>query len=351
MASAIHSYKVYGYYNGVCYNHPIFPKQIYRMKPYLIILCCLLVSTAALSADSMQQLIVQKQYAKAIQSGEQTLRQTPTDANTRFLTAYAYQMTGKTDKAIKMYEDLIRDEPQLPEPRNNLAMIFLEQGDYDHASQLLVSAINTRISYAIAYANLSQVYKGIASEAYRRAISQSSETDKYTHDIELTAITWLDSSSTDASTQVASLSTTKVILPVAIVKKAPVAETDDATPSLVNVANLDTLMIEKVISWANAWSNKNFDNYQAAYAPEYRDKFNTHAQWVKHRRGRILRPGDIKVEVSGFSVKQRNANRVTVDFTQAFNSPSYSDRVVKRLDFEQVGNQWKIAKERVLSVL
>ena len=37
-------------------------------------------------------------------------------------------MTGKSDKAIKMYEDLIRDEPQLPEPRNNLAMIFLDQG-------------------------------------------------------------------------------------------------------------------------------------------------------------------------------------------------------------------------------
>ena len=27
-----------------------------------------------------------------------------------------------------------------------------------------------------------------------------------------------------------------------------------------------------------------------------------------------------------------------MDFTQAFSSPSYSDRVVKRLDFERVGN-------------
>jgi tetratricopeptide (TPR) repeat protein len=321
------------------------------MKHYLIILCCLLVSPAAFAADSMQQLIVQKQYAKAIQSGEQMLRQTPTDSNTRFLTAYAYQMTGKTDKAIKMYEDLIRDEPQLPEPRNNLAMIFLEQGDYDHASQLLVSAINTRISYAIAYANLSQVYKGIASEAYRRAISQSSETDKYTHDIELTAITWLDSSSTESATQIVSLPSATLILPEATVKKTPVAETDSATPSLVNAANLDTLTIEKVMGWAKAWSSKDFDNYKASYAPDYRDKFNTHAQWVKHRRGRILRPGDIKVEVSNFSVKQRNANKVTVDFTQAFSSPGYSDRVVKRLDFERAGTQWKIAKERVLSVL
>jgi tetratricopeptide (TPR) repeat protein len=321
------------------------------MKHYLIILCCLLVSPVVFAADSMQQLIVQKQYAKAIQSGEQTLSQTAGDSNTRFLTAYAYQMTGKTDKAIKMYEDLIRDEPQLPEPRNNLAMILLEQGDYDRASQLLVSAINTRINYAIAYNNLSQVYKGIASEAYRRAISQTSEPAKYTHDIELTAITRLDNSSAESQTQVASLPTSKPVLPKATVKEDPVAEVASATPSVVNVANLDTLMIEKVMHWAKAWSSKDFDSYTGSYTPDYRDKFNTHAQWVKHRRERILRPGDIKVEVSGFSVKQPGSNKVMVDFTQAFSSPNYSDRVVKRLDFERVGNQWKIAKERVLSVL
>ena len=299
----------------------------------------------------MQQLIAQKQYAKAIQSGEQTLRQTPQDANTRFLAAYAYQMTGKTDQAIKMYEDLIRDEPQLPEPRNNLAMIFLAQGDYDRASQLLVSAINTRINYAIAYNNLSQVYKGIASEAYRRAISESSEPAKYTHDIELMAITRLDHSSAESQTQIASLPTSEPVLPKATATEAPVAEEASAIPSLVNIANLDTLMIEKVMSWAKTWSSKDFDNYKASYAPDYRDKFKTHEQWVQYRRGRILRPGDIKVDISNFSIKQRNSTTVTVDFTQAFSSPNYSDRVVKRLYFERFGNQWKIAKERVLSVL
>jgi tetratricopeptide (TPR) repeat protein len=303
----------------------------------------------------MQQLIVQKQYAKAVQAGEQILRQTPNHANTQFLTAYAHQMTGETDKAIKMYEALIRDNPELPEPRNNLAMIYLENGDYDQASQLLVSAINTNINYAIAYANLSQVYKGIASEAYRRAISQSDEPAKYTHDIELTAITWLDNLDTATATHIASLPTTRVTSTDPVVEK-PAAKTatvavNKPTPTLVNVANQDTMLIEKVRDWAKAWSNKDFKSYTASYAADYRDKFSTHAQWVNHRRGRILRPGDIKVEVADFTVKQRNANRATVDFTQAFSSPRYSDRVVKRLEFNRVGSQWKIASERVLSVL
>jgi tetratricopeptide (TPR) repeat protein len=325
------------------------------MKHTLIVLCCLLVSGMAFAADSMQQLIVQKQFAKAVQAGEQILRQTPNHANTRFLTAYAHQMTGETDKAIKMYQALIRDKPELPEPRNNLAMIFLEKGDYDQASQLLVSAINTNISYSIAYANLSQVYKGIASESYRRAVSQSDEPAKYTHDFELTAITWLDNQDTATATQIASLPTTKATSTDPVVKK-PAAKIETVavskpTPTLVNVANQDTLLIERVRNWAKAWSNKDFTSYTASYASGYRDRFPTHARWVNHRRGRILRPGNIEVKVTAFTVKQRGADRATVDFTQAFSSPRYSDRVVKRLEFNRVGSQWKIASERVLSVL
>ena len=325
------------------------------MKHYLIALFCLLSSSTGFAADSMQQLIVQKQYAKAIVTGEQILQQTPNHTTTRFLTAYAYQMTGDTDKAIKSYEDLIRDHPGLPEPRNNLAIIYLDKGNYDQASQLLVSAINTRISYAIAYANLSQVYKGIASEAYRRAISQSSEPAKYTHDIELTAITWLDGQESDSATRFASLPEPVVISTAPKAKetiaKQPIVLDSSTTKTRVNVANLDTLLIEHVRNWAKVWSGKDFDRYTASYTPGYSDKFTTHAQWVKHRRGRILRPGDIKVAVSEFSVRQRGADRASVDFTQAFSSPGYSDRVVKRLDFNRVGTQWKIASERVLSVL
>jgi tetratricopeptide (TPR) repeat protein len=325
------------------------------MKLTLTVLCCLLVSGMAFAADSMQQLIEQKQYAQAVQAGEQILRQTPNHASTRFLTAYAHQMTGETDKAIKMYQALIRDKPELPEPRNNLAMIYLGKGDYDQASQLLISAINTNISYSIAYANLSQVYKGIASESYRRAVSQSDAPAKYTHDIELTAITWLDNQDTTTTTQIASLPTTKATSTDPVIKEPAVKISTVAvskpTPTLVNAANQDTLLIEKVRKWAKAWSSKDFANYTASYASDYRDKFSTHTQWVEYRRGRILGPGSIKVEIADFTVKQRDSNRATVDFTQAFSSPRYSDRVVKRLEFHRVGSQWKIASERVLSVL
>ncbi|MCP4334459.1 MAG: tetratricopeptide repeat protein [Gammaproteobacteria bacterium] len=318
------------------------------MQRYLLVLLCLLLPGATLAAASTQQLqllVEQKKFVKAVNEGNDILQQDPTDARARFLTAYSYQMTAITDKAISLYQGLIRDHPTLPEPRNNLAMIYLEQGDYDRASQMLVSAINTRIGYAIAYANLSQVYKSIASEAYRRAISQSTEPAEYTHDIELTAITWLDIQNPATAPQIASLTVSKPV------QEEQLAKDIATTQSVVNAANEDTRLIEKVRNWALAWSSKDFDNYRESYATGYRDKFNTHEQWIKHRRERIVRPGKIKVEVSDFAVRQRGTNRASVNFTQAFSSPSYSDRVVKRLDFERVGSQWKIAAERVISVL
>ena len=318
------------------------------MRSYLLVFLCLLlpgVALAAVSTQQLQLLVEQKKFVKATLEGDDLLQQDPGNAHARFLTAYSYQMIAKTDKAISLYQDLIRDHPALPEPRNNLAMIYLEQGDYDRASQMLVSAINTRTSYAIAYANLSQVYKSLASEAYRRAISQSTEPAEYTHDIELTAITGLDIQGSESASQIASLTESKSV------QQEQLAKDVATTQTVVNAANENTRLIEKVRNWALAWSSKDFDNYLKSYAVDYRDKFNSHEQWVKHRQKRILRPGEINVAVSDFKVSQRGANRASVNFTQAFSSPSYSDRVIKRLDFERIDSQWKIATERVISVL
>ena len=185
----------YGFYNALCYNRATYLELSQPMPRYLILFLCLLSCGTALAADSseqLQRLIEQQQFSEAARNGEKILLQQTDNSQARFLTAYAYQMSAQHDRAIQLYQQLIRDHPSLPEPRNNLAMIHLARGDYDLASQLLVEAINTHSSYATAYENLSQVYKGIASEAYRRAVSESSEPAKYTHDIKLTAITTLD---------------------------------------------------------------------------------------------------------------------------------------------------------------
>ena len=301
------------------------------MPRFILIFLCLLATVAVSAATSipqLQQLLEQQQYAAAVDTGEQLLAQNPQHTRARFLTAYAYQMNAQPEKAERLYRDLIKDHPDLPEPRNNLAMIYLAKGDYDRASQLLVEALYTSPSYATAYDNLSQIYKGIASEAYRRAVSESSEPAKYTHNIQLTALTKLDSVDDEPVTN-----------------KIP----DDQT--LINFANQETLLLERIKDWAMAWSNKNFADYTEFYTAGYRADFETHDQWIEYRRKRIARPGEIKVEISNIQIKWRSENKAIIDFRQSYDSVRYSDRVMKRLAFSRIGSQWKITEERVLSVL
>ena len=283
---------------------------------------------AAASLAPLQTALEAGRYAEAIELGEALLVDNPGHVQTRFLIAYAQQMAGNTDLAAALYRDLINEHPALPEPRNNLAMILLAAGDYDRASALLVDALNTHPSYATAYANLSAIYKGIASEAYRRAVSESSEPAKYTHNIELAAISRLES-----------------------MPEVPLVETPAETPSAINFANQETRLIEQITGWAKAWSAQDIATYASYYADTYRGEFRSHDAWLEHRRERIARPGEIRVDVSDIQIRWRSDNRAIVDFKQAFASPTYSDRVVKRLAFNRIGSEWKITEERVLSVL
>ncbi len=284
------------------------------------------------SVEDLQTLMTGKKYASAIEAGERMLRQQPLWPDVQFLTAYAYQLSNRTRKAAAMYRELITQHPELPEPRNNLAMIYQSKGDYDAASKLLVEAIQTHRSYATAYQNLSRIYTGIASEAYRRALSESKEPANYTHKIQLTALGQLE--------------------PVGL-KSTPtiVANVENPVRTSKQKADLDSILKKQVKQWAKAWSDKDFATYTSFYSTDHRPSFEAHSAWVEHRRQRIMRPGFIKIGVSDIQIRAQNNNRAIIDFKQSFDSPTYSDRVRKRLGFRLFGTQWKIIDERVLSVL
>ncbi len=301
------------------------------MPRFLLILICCLFPGIVLSADSLanlQLLVDRNDYASAVKTGERMLGQQPQQFGIMFLTAYAYQMNAQQDKAVELYERMIHENPDLPEPRNNLAMIYLARGDYDYASQLLVEAINTHPSYATAYQNLNLIYKSIASEAYRRAVSESSKPANYAQSIQLAAISSIESA------------------PVEMEVGPGKSET-----TVITLANLETLLIEQIKNWASAWSNKDFAAYLSFYSNQHKANFDTHSAWVEYRRKRVTRPGGIRVEVDGINIRHLDESSAIVDFKQAFDSPRYSDRVVKRLEFTHIGSQWKITGERVLSVI
>jgi tetratricopeptide (TPR) repeat protein len=277
--------------------------------------------------QNLQLLIDQELYGQAARDGEQLLVSHSGHPDIEFLTAYAYQMNQQNREAAKHYKNLIRRHPDLPEPRNNLAIIYLSDGDYDRASNLLVNAINTHHSYATAYANLSSIYTGIASEAYRRALSESNEPVNYANKIELTALAALTT-----------LQRGKMAVNI-------------SEPDLMENPAIRSTLVKRVMGWAQAWSEKDLDTYVSYYSTAHKLNFPTHEDWAEHRKQRILRPGFVKIGISNIQIRAQTKNLAIIDFEQSFDSLDYSDRVIKRLGLSRVNSQWKITDERVLSVL
>src|ERR1700754_1564087 len=125
---------------------------------------------AANSYEDASKSFKQGNYAEALEKVESVIAANPRDARARFLKGLILTEQSKPADAIKEFTSLTEDYPELPEPYNNLAVLYASQGQYDKARKALEMAIRTHPSYAIAHENLGDVYAKMASEAYDKAL-------------------------------------------------------------------------------------------------------------------------------------------------------------------------------------
>ena len=98
------------------------------------------------------------------------LKAQPREPQGRFLKGLLLTEQKKIPEAIQVFTGLTEDFPELPEPYNNLAVLYASQGNYDKAKSALELAIHTHPSYATAHENLGDIYAQLASRAYDRAL-------------------------------------------------------------------------------------------------------------------------------------------------------------------------------------
>ncbi len=127
----------------------------------------------AAQADPLQDIgkqIKQGQHAQALEQIDKYLAGKPKDAQGRFLKGIVLTEMNKPNEAIAVFSKLTEDFPELPEPYNNLAVIYAQQKQFDKAKQALEMAIRTHPSYATAHENLGDIYARLASQAYDKAL-------------------------------------------------------------------------------------------------------------------------------------------------------------------------------------
>ena len=73
------------------------------------------------------------QQAQALERVDTFLKANPKDARGRFLKGLILTEQARPADAIKIFGGLTEDYPELPEPYNNLAVLYASQGQYDKA--------------------------------------------------------------------------------------------------------------------------------------------------------------------------------------------------------------------------
>lgn len=116
-----------------------------------------------------QKAVREKRYDDAIKSFDKVLASNPRNAQARFQRAWIMAQMGHDDDAIKAFAEMAQDFPELPEPHNNLALLYAKRGDMKRAEAELLLAIDARPDYAISYSNLGDVYRRLAEQGQCRA--------------------------------------------------------------------------------------------------------------------------------------------------------------------------------------
>ncbi|MFK8015652.1 MAG: tetratricopeptide repeat protein [Gammaproteobacteria bacterium] len=302
------------------------------------------------------------------------------DAEARFLQGLIYADLNRRDEAIRVFTALTDDFPELPEPWNNLAVLFAENGEFDKARQSLLAAIQTHPSYSTAHENLGDLYARMASMAYDRALEQDRGNESAR--LKLSAVNGLFSvPSLPATTQVAATTPSPAPQPVAVTPSpatpepveqppvttpavtvarvdpdpepepveieptAPVPATPVAQPT-VSDATVRSAVENAVRGWASSWSAQDVDGYLDSYGPSFRPANGaSRASWNRYRRERLTKPSFIAVDLTEMNIELNDAQSATATFVQRYRSDNYEDQVRKTLEMVRTDGRWQIASE------
>lgn len=308
---------------------------------------------AASAVEEAQALVNQGYLDAALKRLDTQLKTAPQDAEARFLRGLVLTRLSRTEEAIKAFADITRDYPQLPEPYNNLAVLYAQQGDYEKARDALEAALATHPSYATAHENLGDIYAALAGAAYNRALMLDQGNQAVRN--KLSFVNKLSDNANAPRTGAAASTAAPAVAPavpaVAIAPAAPVAPAAPAAAAAPATASdeVDAATTAQVrdalTAWSKSWSGKDVDAYLATYASDFRPEGGiSRATWEAQRRDRVSRPSRIRVGVVNPKLSALGDGRVRVTFRQEYESDSFSDSVTKVLELRDEKG-WKIVRE------
>lgn len=368
----------------------ILPKQLRTSRlPALLIALAIGLASPLAQADNLadiQKLMKNGQYPQALEKTDAYIASKPRDAQGRFMKGLILTEMNRPVDAIAVFTKLTEDYPELPEPYNNLAVLYAQQKQYDKARTALEMAIRTHPAYAIAYENLGDVYAKLASQAYDKALQLDNSNAATQNKLALIRDLITTSGKANVKPQAAAPAaaapapatapapaapgTAKPAAPATATvvaatqgaaavaaqpakpapaaapapTPAPVAAAPTPVKEATNPASED--VVRAVKAWADAWSRKDMKAYLGAYASDFdTPKGMSRKAWEQEREQRIAgKGGKIAVTVDN-PVVTINGDKATAKFRQHYKATGLSSTTSKTLVLVRSGSKWLIKEE------
>lgn len=332
---------------------PLLPKTL-----RVLALVAALAAPALAQADEyadVNQLLRAGKPAEALAKADQFLAAKPRDPQMRFLRGVILTESGRTPDAIATFVKLTEDYPELPEPYNNLAVLYASRSEFDKARAALEMAIRTNPSYSTAHENLGDVYAKLASQAYSKALQLDSGNTAVQPKLALIRELFAPGAKGVRPTAPAAAAPAP-----AVVAKAPAAAPSPAAPAPSAAAPSPAPAtatapaapggaareVEAAVNaWARAWAAKDMGGYLGAYGRDFDPPGNQSRQaWEEERKSRIVGKSRIAVKLSDVDISV-NGTRATARFKQAYSADSLNVSSRKTLELQKVGDRWLIVRE------
>lgn len=360
-------------------------RMLNRIQGGLLWLTLLLSASMSVHADPIQdanKLFKQGNSAQALEKIEQFLVEKPKNAPAQFLKGLILTEQNKTEEAIKVFTSLNENFPELPEPYNNLAVLYAGQGQYEKAKSALEMAIHAHPSYVTAHENLGDIYAKLASQSYDRVLQLDHNNVAAKSKLAILVGLFQDVPRTKphpvrTSDKPSEIVTNNAVTIAPVVSSVPASPTlptsavpivasESAVPAIGTSLLASTPLsgpdpekealkartnevLSSVNAWVSAWENRQTKKYLSFYSPAFHpsQKGLSRAKWAEQRKNDIDDSKNIQIGISRVAVNFGDDTHATIKFQQSlkFGKMRKSKFSRKSLSMIKSGDKWLITEE------
>lgn len=135
--------------------------------------CAATVGARADELGDLQRLQAAGDTAAALLQVDKALAAKPRDAQLRFLRAVLLTEANRVPEALAAFRRMNEDYPELPDPLNNMAVLYAAQGQLDQARLALEAALRTDPQHRASRENLAEIHVRLAVRLWEGLVDGS----------------------------------------------------------------------------------------------------------------------------------------------------------------------------------